>query len=283
LTKQLIVNADDFARSPEVNAGILEAHLHGIVTTTTALINMPGAVEAVNEASKEAPGLGIGLHLNLTIGEPCHKSLRTSKLVNDEGEFHAIHQWYEILDELPLNLVVSEWRAQIDHFLASDVMIDHLDSHHHIAVIRADVWDLLLQLAQEVGCGVRPPYPNDISDQEMQQSFPMHMIKNARNVALPTLRESSIPHPDFFLGSFFGKGATLTHLLDLITNLPVGISEMMCHPGYSSAELEATSGYAQHRFTELEALTSMKAIQLIKDQAVELVTYRQVWENNQVL
>jgi predicted glycoside hydrolase/deacetylase ChbG (UPF0249 family) len=281
MKKQLIVNADDYARSPEVNAGILEAHLYGIVTTTTVLINMPGSIEAVREAGKTAPGLGIGLHLNLTLGEPCHKSLWTSELVGAGRTFYPIQHWHEILEEVPLDLIESEWRAQIDQMMSSGVIIDHLDSHHHIATIRADFWELYLELAQEVGCGVRPPYPDDISDQDMQQSFPMHMIETARNVALPSLRERSIPHPDSFLASFFGKGATLAHLLDLIATLPAGINELMCHPGYSSAELEATSDYAQRRSIELEALTSETAIQHIKDEAVELVTYRQVWPKNE--
>jgi predicted glycoside hydrolase/deacetylase ChbG (UPF0249 family) len=278
--KRLIVNADDYARSPEINAGILEAHLHGIVTTTTVLINMPGSVEAVREAGETAPDLGIGLHLNLTLGEPCYKNLRTSTLVGAGREFHPIHHWHEILDEVPLNLIESEWRAQIDQMLDSGVIIDHLDSHHHIAAIRADMWELFLELAQEMGCGVRPPYPDDISDQDMQQSFPMRMIHNARNVALPTLHEHAVPHPDYFLASFFDEGATLAHLLDIIATLPAGISELMCHPGYSSDELEATSGYTQRRVIELEALTSVEAIQHIMDEAVELVTYRQVWPSN---
>src|SRR6266850_6925669 len=36
--RQLIVNGDDFGLSPQVNAGILHAHRHGILTDTSLMI-----------------------------------------------------------------------------------------------------------------------------------------------------------------------------------------------------------------------------------------------------
>ncbi len=49
----LIVNADDYGRTPGVSTGIRDAHLRGIVTTTTVLINLPGATDAVRRAAVE--------------------------------------------------------------------------------------------------------------------------------------------------------------------------------------------------------------------------------------
>ena len=40
MTKKLIVNADDFGRTPSVTEGILRAHKEGIVTSTTAMMNI---------------------------------------------------------------------------------------------------------------------------------------------------------------------------------------------------------------------------------------------------
>jgi len=68
--KKLIVNADDFGRSPGINRGILDAHLNGIVTSTTVMINYPDAAPGLEQALLKAPDLGIGLHLNLTSGRP---------------------------------------------------------------------------------------------------------------------------------------------------------------------------------------------------------------------
>ena len=68
--KRLIVNADDFGRSPGINRGILEAHLRGIVTSTTVMVNCPAAALGLERALAEAPDLGIGLHITLTAGRP---------------------------------------------------------------------------------------------------------------------------------------------------------------------------------------------------------------------
>ena len=43
----LIVNGDDFGRTPGVSRGVLDAHRRGIVTSTTALMNMPAVEEAL--------------------------------------------------------------------------------------------------------------------------------------------------------------------------------------------------------------------------------------------
>jgi len=60
----LIVNADDFGATPGVNRGILEAHAGGIVTSTSLMVEGLAAREAA-QASREAPALGIGLHVDL--------------------------------------------------------------------------------------------------------------------------------------------------------------------------------------------------------------------------
>ena len=163
MSRQLIVNADDFARSPEVNRGILAAHQQGIVTTTTVLINQPGSIQAVLEAARSAPELGMGLHLNLTLGTPCSPKSDIHELMGEHDLFHTIDFWYKNPQSVSINKVEIEWRAQIDKFISTGLKVDHLDSHHHIAVIRPDIWGLFLELAMELNCGVRPPYPDDVS------------------------------------------------------------------------------------------------------------------------
>ena len=63
--KFCIVNADDFGADIGINRGIAEAHTSGIVTSTSLMVNMPGTEDAV-ELSRKLPGLGVGLHVNLT-------------------------------------------------------------------------------------------------------------------------------------------------------------------------------------------------------------------------
>ena len=63
MPRLLIVNADDFGLSPGVNAGIIEAHTHGVVTSTSLMVDRPGA-EAAAELAHGHPSLSVGLHFD---------------------------------------------------------------------------------------------------------------------------------------------------------------------------------------------------------------------------
>ena len=68
--KRLIINSDDYGRTPEVSRGIREAHLHGVVTSTTCMMNIPTTAADIQVALREAPLLGLGVHLVLTADRP---------------------------------------------------------------------------------------------------------------------------------------------------------------------------------------------------------------------
>ena len=68
--KYLIVNADDFGASRGINRAVRELHQLEVVTSASLMIDMPAAAEAAAIA-KEAPELGVGLHVMLT-DEDCN-------------------------------------------------------------------------------------------------------------------------------------------------------------------------------------------------------------------
>ena len=117
MSRTLIVNADDFGRSPEITAGILRAHAEGIVTSTSAMVRYPSS-QAALEAASEHPRLGIGLHLDL--GE---------WVFRDDG-------WVQVYDVVSLEddeAVEEEARDQLARFRAlAGRDPTHLDSHQHV-------------------------------------------------------------------------------------------------------------------------------------------------------
>jgi predicted glycoside hydrolase/deacetylase ChbG (UPF0249 family) len=50
VTRQLIVNADDFGQSAGVNRGVIEAHENGIVTSASLMVRWPDAADAARYA-----------------------------------------------------------------------------------------------------------------------------------------------------------------------------------------------------------------------------------------
>jgi len=72
--KRLIINSDDYGRTPEISRGIREAHLKGVVTSTTCMMNIPTTASDVAIALKETPKLGAPIDFsrriaNLMAGE----------------------------------------------------------------------------------------------------------------------------------------------------------------------------------------------------------------------
>ena len=63
MDRLLIVNADDFGMSEDVNRGILKAHFEGIVTSASLMVRWPDAAEAADYGRKH-PGLSVGLHFD---------------------------------------------------------------------------------------------------------------------------------------------------------------------------------------------------------------------------
>src|SRR4029450_3556114 len=62
--KWLIITADDFGISRGINRGIVEAHLSGVVTSTSLMVDRPAGEGAVALA-RRCPKLSLGLHLEL--------------------------------------------------------------------------------------------------------------------------------------------------------------------------------------------------------------------------
>jgi predicted glycoside hydrolase/deacetylase ChbG (UPF0249 family) len=277
VTRTLIVNADDFGRTRGVSAGIVHAHLHGLVTTTTAMVNLPGALQDVAQASQQLPTLGLGVHLNLTHGRPVLDPTEVPSLVSSDGSFHtpdALIASGHLPD--PAH-VEREWRAQVNAFLKTGALLDHLDSHHHAALFSPEMWQICLNLAAELGCGVRPPAPRETSDDVLFSRFPPESRRFATGDAWRLLADRGIPSPERLVTRFFAQRARLATLLSILESIPHGTTELMCHPGWLDSVLVRNSGYAREREAELEALVSPHAIRMATRRGIVRSTYRQAF------
>ena len=115
--RRLIVNADDFGHSREVNQGILHAYDYGIVTSASLMVRGRAAAEAVQSA-KIRPNLSLGLHL-------------------DFGEWYfRTGEWAVVYSVVPLNsarVIRDEVLRQLDAFQRlTGRAPSHVDSHQHV-------------------------------------------------------------------------------------------------------------------------------------------------------
>src|SRR5512132_365248 len=130
--KRLIINADDYGRTPEISRGIREAHLRGVVTSTTCMMNLTNTGDDISIALNETPNLGLGVHLVLTMGKPLSAPELVPSIVDENGNHLKYNPFFANIPNLNMDEVKAEWRLQIERFIkAAGRKPTHLDSHHH--------------------------------------------------------------------------------------------------------------------------------------------------------
>jgi predicted glycoside hydrolase/deacetylase ChbG (UPF0249 family) len=134
VTINLIVNADDFGRSPGVNRGVAVTHEDGIVTSASLMVRRPAAEDAAAYALRH-PRLSLGLHVDL-------------------GEWVYRDERWDAVDKVS-GPAAPEIQRQLDRFrelVGRDPT--HLDSHQHVH--REPVVGLVLEhIASDLGVPLR--------------------------------------------------------------------------------------------------------------------------------
>jgi hypothetical protein len=250
-SRTLIVNADDFGLTRGVSRGILEAGANGIVTSTTLIVNRPLEPALVDEL--KASDLGVGLHMNLTLGAPVANPKRVPSLVDAEGTFvrdarEAAKRASKDEARIELGTQIDEFRKIMGRFPT------HLDTHHHIGR-HEPILELVLDFARAIKVPVR--------------SQDDHVRAAARRLTLRT--------PDHFMGEsgpdpYWSAERVLEHL----ASLPGGVTEFMTHPGYFDNDL-AYSRYGKQRETELAGLTDPRAREAVAQEGIRLAHFGNCW------
>ena len=264
--KRLIINADDYGRTPEISRGIREAHLRGVVTSTTCMMNLPNTADDISAALRETPDLGLGVHLVLTMGKPLSALELIPSIVDERGNFFKYDPFLAHLSTLKLDEVKREWRAQIERFIQfAKKKPTHLDSHHHSSYFSPQLFRGMLELAKEYDCAIRFPFTKITRELE----------ETAKSITA-LMHEFQPHHPDIFLVDFYDKTATKEYLLHLLEHVEEGTSELMCHPGHVDGAFAKESTYNFQREREFEILTDAAINQALEKQSIQLITFAEL-------
>ena len=286
--KSLIVNADDLGWTGGVNRGIAEAHRNGIVTSTSLLANGAAFAEGV-EMARTTPGLGVGVHLNLSDGAPVAARELVTSLVNEAGEFQGGPENLLMRigrRRLALKEVEREWDAQIEKVREAGIVPTHLDGHKHVHMLPG-LFEIALRLAKRHGIGaVRVALEESSlrtalsagkqknSSVVMKQGVQARGLKLLARDAREMAERAGIATADYFCGIAQTGEWTREGVMQLLKILPEGTTELMCHPGYRDAELQNSPTRLQEsRQTELEILTGTEIRNLVASRGIRLIDY----------
>ena len=286
--KNLIVNADDLGWTAGVNRGILEAFNHGIVTSTSLLANGPAFADGVT-AALSAPGLGVGVHLNLTDGPPAADRETVASLLNERGEFSGSPEGLLLRRArrgLLLGEVESEWDAQIQKIRDAGIAPTHLDGHKHVHMLPG-LFEIALKLAKhhEIGAirvsheasSLRAALSSGSqknSGMVMKQGVQARGLKLLARDAREQAERTGISTTDYFCGIAQTGELTREGVTQFVKSLPDGTTELMCHPGYADAALQKSPTRLQDsRQAELEILTDTGIRNLVASLGIRLIDY----------
>ena len=254
MVKRLIVTADDFGESDNINSAILKCLKEGIVSDLSMLV----VGDAFENAAKLAVDNGIkkvGVHLALT---GPFKSLTGIKFFKSYGRFLIAY----FTGFFSREMIYNEFKTQIVKIKKHNLIISHIDSHQHVHMLPG-ILKIIVQLMKEESIKyIRFP-------RETFASFKWFSdIRGlARNLVLRTfcglsgkiLEKSNLKHNDNYIGHAFGLKLKKDNLNYAISKIKDGLTELGCHPGKSD--------------DETNALCSKDIVDNLRKSGIELISY----------
>jgi predicted glycoside hydrolase/deacetylase ChbG (UPF0249 family) len=184
-------------------------------------------------------------------------------LLNQDGYFHNFDQMPGFLAQVKLDELELEFRAQIETVLSAKLKPTHLDWHSLRIGGKQDIFDLMFRLAKEYGLALRV----------MGRSS----IETVQGLGLPC---NDYDFLDSYLLELDGKSARFVQML---RELPEGLSEWAIHPAIANEELLAIEGEDNRiRQTDFDFLMSQEVKNIVREKGIILLDYRalqEVWKD----
>lgn len=289
--RRLIVNADDFGLTAGVNRAIVEAHIRGIVTSSTLMANGRAFDDAVGRAAT-VPRLSVGCHVVLIDGEPVLDAQRLPSIARAYTGGARFRDGLKsfaaraLIGRLNPEEIEVEATAQIRKIQSAGITVSHVDTHKHTHLFPA-VLRPLLRAART--CGVRavrnpfgPRKPLRSSELLTRPGLwtryaEVRVLRGLAGKFRETAKRAELLTPD---GTF---GVVVTGALDenlfrgIAAIIPQGTWEFVCHPGYNDDDLKSAKTRLHHsREVEFRVLTLPEARQLLLNQGIDLISYHEL-------
>ncbi len=276
MINRIIINSDDFGITEGVNKAIIELADAGILTSTSAMTNMPHCSEILSVKDK----IGIGIHLTLTEGRPVLSPKEIPSLVDENGFFFPLRVLTKksVYRKISKEEVGKELTAQIAKLFALGIKPSHIDSHESFLKN-----PFLVQIIKKLG--LKHSIPSVRTYNYMR--FDYQRLLNPRKLLISILLfyqkmmwKKAGFHVTDKINSLNGHSCNYTtaieKLRDIFHNLPDGVLEIVVHPGYCSGDDTPLGDYVKEREVELQALSSNEFKRIIKNSGAELISYNDI-------
>jgi chitin disaccharide deacetylase len=267
--KLLIVHADDVGVTHSVNAATIKGLESGLVNSASLMVPCPWFPEIADYA-KFRPDADFGLHLTLTSERvyyrwgPVASKEKVPSLLDENGYFH--HDWSSSTRINPKEAEL-ELRAQIDRAYAMGIRPTHLDSHQYRLFDNGkDLFEVAVRIAHDYKLPLFVARDWFADRPYLEKSLGATDIVLDHTVTI----DPGVPPEKW---ADFYKTA--------LKNLQPGVTEFVIHLGYADDELKAATRErdtwgAAWRQRDFDFFTSQEFRQLLAEQNIKLVTWREI-------
>lgn len=273
MAAQLIVSADDFGASHQVNAAVARACREGVLTCAGLMVTGKAAHEAV-ELARDEPGLAVGLHLTLSNGLSALAPEMVPDLVDAGSRFAdspiraAMRYYFSSRARRQLSLEIN---AQFERFAATGLQLSHVDGHQHLHAHPA-VLGTVIGLARRYGArGIRVPrdplWANLQTDRSRPAAKALVAVGHAylARVCRKALPGSGLVTCEAVVGSLMSGAMNADYTIRMLSGLNCRSVEVFFHP----CEVKA---FGPNR-GDLETLLDPRLAEFIEQQGYELTNY----------
>ena len=287
MVKKLVINADGFGFTPGVNTGIVEAVAGGLITSVSCNANFEH-IRELPELIGTYPGVSVGVHFNLSVGEPVAPGSEVASLVGSDGRFLGEDFVGAMMSgKIRFSQMKTELDAQARRLEELGAKISHWDGHqnkhlfppfflaamqvakaHGIRSMRTHRRYLFLQDEVDRGKSLRRYY---------RQNPRRFLTHGGGRLTSFIARRNGFTMADRLISPAYAD-STAKHLaetwISIMRQLPKGVNEIYCHPGYPDDLLRKNASYVNEREDEVRVLTSQELKDAVAANHVQLVSFR---------
>ncbi len=251
---KLLIQSDDYAISRAVSLGIIHGIKNGVVRNTGIFMNMPYTEECFKWIEPYLDKIGFGIDLNLSTGYTVLSHNEVKGLTHEDGRFFSSSENRKMdneannFDHVNYEEAYKEFDAQIQKFIK---MVGRKPDYIHNHAYSTKT---ILKVTQDLVEKYQVPYSKDFSYPAMGwYKFGEGLEGQIKDYGLI----------DYIINDVNGY-----------LNKEIGL--LVTHCGYVDSDIVNLSSFNTCRFKDLEALTSDEVKNWIKDNNIELITYKDI-------
>jgi predicted glycoside hydrolase/deacetylase ChbG (UPF0249 family) len=280
VARRLIINADDFGLTEGVNRAILDLNAADALPSATLMATGPAFRDAVHAAFKQT-ALGVGCHVVLVDGRP---ELHPDELptLAPSGSLRSSLNAFVVdlfAGRIESAEIEREAIAQIRQIQSAGITVTHVDTHKHTHMFPRVLRPLMRAACACNVAAIRNPFEPEWSlrlteNAPSARRLQVRTLRLFRRQFLRVVRAAGLRTTDGALGVLATGTFDAAYVQRLLHNMPPGIWELVCHPGYvDDALAHAGTRLVMTRETERLALLHAFQSQSLDRHRIKLLHY----------